>query len=173
MLRPGSGRRWSASRWALRLVLSRYLGEKPEAIALRRSEHGKPELAEGPERLSFNLSHSGALALVAVTRGRELGVDIERIDADRDLLALAERALDASAAAAVREAAPADRPTAFYEAWVRHEALVKCFGGGLGSPLPEEPATVAPLDVDRGFAAALAVAGREVLAHRCFSIGSP
>lgn len=172
MLRPGSGRRWSASRWALRLVLSRYLGEGPEAIALRRGEHGKPELAEAPERLSFNLSHSGALALVAVTRGREIGVDLERIDSSRDLLALADRALDTAAAAAVRAAASADRPTAFYEAWVRHEALVKCFGGGLGSPLPVEPATVNGLDVDRGFAAALAVAGCEVLAHRCFSISS-
>ena len=171
MLRPGSAARWAASRWALRRLLSRYLGEDPAAIALASGEHGKPVLAEAPERLSFNLSHSGALALVALTTGREVGVDLEAIDPDRDLTALAERSLDPAAAAAVRAAPPARRPRVFYEAWVRHEALAKCLGTGIwtASAAPT-PVDISLLDPGPNHAAALAVASAEPLARRCFSL---
>jgi 4'-phosphopantetheinyl transferase len=156
---PESRRRWTASRWALRSVLGRYLGEDPAAIELRTGGHGKPELALAPERFDFNLSHSGDLALVAVAAGRQVGVDVERAERDRDFLALAERGLGPEGATAVRAADPALRPAVFYAAWVRREALLKCFGGGLGNPAPRAPAAVADLDVGEGYAAALAVAG--------------
>jgi 4'-phosphopantetheinyl transferase len=169
---PGSAARWAASRWALRRLLSRYLGEDPAAIALAPGEHGKPALAEAPERLSFNLSHSGALALVALTIGREVGVDVEAIDPARDLTTLAERGLDPGAAAAVRAAPPARRARVFYEAWVRREALVKCVGTGLWSaPTVAPPVDVSLLELGPGHAAALAVASAGPLARRCFSLG--
>jgi 4'-phosphopantetheinyl transferase len=170
MRRAGAGRRWTASRWALRAVLGRYLQERPTAVALRLGEHGKPELAERRERLSFNLSHAGGLALVAVAVGREVGLDVEAIEAGRDLLALAERGLEPAAAAAVRAAAPGARAAVFYEEWVRHEALVKCLGGGLGSPLPREPVTVSTLEIDRGYVAALAAQGRQAPICRRYSL---
>jgi 4'-phosphopantetheinyl transferase len=169
--RPGSAARWAASRWALRTLLSRYLEEDPAAIALSPGEHGKPALAEVPERLAFNLSHSGALALVAVTIGREVGVDVEAIDPARDLTALAERSLDPDAAAAVRAAPPARRARAFYEAWVRREALVKCVGTGLWAASTDPPPVdVSLLDLGPGHAAALAVVSAEPLARHCFSL---
>jgi 4'-phosphopantetheinyl transferase len=162
--------RWTASRWALRTLLSRYLGEMPGAIALTEGPHGKPELAGAPERLAFNVSHSSGLALAAFTIGREIGVDVEAIDPDRDVLALAERALDAQMAAAVRATAPQDRAVAFYEAWARHEARLKCAGGGLGDPPPaDDPIEVSLLDVGAGYAAALAISGGEPVPVRRFS----
>ncbi len=172
ILRPEPARRWIASRWALREVLGRYLGEDPAAIALRAREHGKPELAELPGRLDFNLSHSAGLALVAVTVGRPVGVDVERIDPDRDLLALAERGLDPEEAAAVRAAAPGtERASHFYAAWVRREALVKCLGGGLGNPAPAEPVALLSLEPGKGYAAALAAAGSQTPVQRHYSVG--
>lgn len=172
ILRPEPARRWVASRWALRDVLGRYLGEHPAAIALRTGDHGKPELAERPERLAFNLSHSTGLVLIAVTAGGQVGIDLERVDADRDLLALAERGLDREAAAAVRAAAGRDeRAAVFYAGWVRREALVKCLGGGLGMPPPLAPIALAALDPGPGYAAALALAGGQTPVQRCFSVG--
>ncbi len=168
MLRPESGRRWASSRWALRRVLASYLDVEPGAIGFALGEHGKPRLAESPERLSFNLSHSGTVGLIAVAIGREIGVDVERIDPERDLLALARRELGNDAIAAVTAAPSEDRPRVFYNAWVRHEALAKCRGGGLGTPPSEDPAAVAWLDVGRGYAAAFAVPGRTVPAYRLF-----
>jgi 4'-phosphopantetheinyl transferase len=127
------GRRWAASRWALRAALAGYLGVDPVAVALRAGRRGKPALA-GDSPLRFSLSHSGALALIAVASGREVGVDVERIGL---------------------------RPAAFYDEWTSREAAAKCFGGGLGEPLPPRPLRVAPLDAGVGWAAALATEGED------------
>ena len=172
MRRPLPRDRWVASRWALRGVLARYLDEDPAAVALRLGERGKPALADPTATLRFNLSHSGALALIAVTEGLEVGVDVEEIDPERDVVPLAERGLDPAAAAAVRAAPPEARATAFHEAWVRREAVIKCLGGGLGAPLPPDPVAVSALDAGPGYAAALAVADPEPLPHRRFSLPS-
>jgi 4'-phosphopantetheinyl transferase len=155
----------------LRRVLAPYLGEAPEEIELSAGEHGKPRLADEPERLAFNLSHSGPLALVAVARDREVGVDVERVRPERDLLALAERALAPEQAVAVREAAGPERPRLFYELWTRHEARLKCLGVGLAArpAWPAPPVAVQALPIDPGFAAALAVSG-EAVPVRCWTI---
>jgi 4'-phosphopantetheinyl transferase len=160
--------RWVASRWALRLVLARYRDEPAAEIALELGENDKPQLADPSSGLRFNLSHSGDLALVAVTQGREVGVDVEEIEPARDLLVLAERALAPAAVAEIRAAAPADQPRAFYRAWTRHEARLKCLGIGLGGTDPGDPVSIANLDVASGYAAAVAVTG-EVGTLRCWS----
>jgi 4'-phosphopantetheinyl transferase len=129
---------------ALREILARYLDEDPAGIELRRGAHGKPELADPSSPLRFNLSHSGDLALVAITQGREVGVDIQKIKLRRDV--------------------------AFYKAWAHREAIVKCAGTGLLAPLPPDPVAVHALDVAPGFAAALAVAGDEVPPLRLLSL---
>lgn len=154
----------------LRRVLSRYLDRAPEEVRLANGEHGKPRLAEESDRLAFNLSHSGEIALVAVSRGREVGVDVERVRPERDLVALAERALAPEAAAAVREAAEPERARLFYELWTRHEARLKCLGIGLAArpPWPTPAVAVETLPVDSGFAAAVAVAG-EPVPLRCWT----
>ena len=138
----------------------------PDGYPASRRIHGKPELAEPEGDLRFNLSHSGGLAIVAVACGFDVGVDVERIKPRRNLLRLADRALPPVAAGAVRDAHPADRLAAFHQAWVRHEARVKCAGVGLRSPLPSTPMTVLALDARPGFAAALAVAGGDSAAMR-------
>jgi 4'-phosphopantetheinyl transferase len=138
------------------------------AIELVRDEHGKPRLATEPERLAFNLSHSGALALIAVTRGREVGIDVEREKPERDLAALAERALAPEDAAAVRAAGEEERAPLFYGLWARHEARLKCLGVGLGRPpaWPSPSVAVESLPIDPGYAAAVAVTGDAVPLRR-------
>jgi phosphopantetheinyl transferase len=141
LLSEKARRRWVASRWALRVVLGRYAEREPAEIELRFGDRGKPMLAEPATPLRFNLSHSGKLALIAVSGDREVGVDVQRLGA---------------------------RPAGFYADWVRHEAVAKCHGVGLGAPLPDAPVAVAPLDAGAGFAAAIAVAGEEVPPPRHF-----
>jgi 4'-phosphopantetheinyl transferase len=155
----------------LREVLGCYLGEEPAEIELQMGEHGKPALADSSSPLRFNLSHSGGLALVAVTHGREVGIDVERIRPRRGLPKLAERALDPSAAAAVRATLPAERSAAFHQAWTRREAIAKCLGTGLGTPLPSTAVTAATLDVGPGYAASLAVTEDEVPSLQFFTFG--
>ncbi len=157
-LRAEVGQRWASSRLALRRVLRAYTGERPERIEIDVDGNGKPRL--GDERgLEFNLSHSEELALIAVSAERPVGVDVEKVKPDRDLLGLAERALEPASVEKVRAAAPGDRAAVFYEAWVRHEARLKCLGVGLSGPAPRQPAAVRGLTPGPGFAAAVAVRG--------------
>lgn len=183
-LRTEAGHRWVASRWVLRKVLARYLDKVPETIALVAEEGGKPRLADASSSLRFNLSHSGAVALVAVCENREVGVDVEEIEPAHDLIALAERALPPDAAAAVATAAPADRAVVFHQAWARHEARLKCLGIGLASdrfhPSPggsedkgnNDGVVLVDLGVDPSYAAAVAVSGPALGTLHRFTIGS-
>jgi phosphopantetheinyl transferase len=159
-----------ASRRALRRVLARYLDADPEGIELELGERGKPRLADPCSGLRFNLSHSGGAALIAVARGREVGIDVERIRPRGDLVRLAERFLEPGAAAAVRAASSAERPGVFHAAWARHEAVAKCYGGGLGAPPPAAPVAVSGLSTSAGFAAALAVAADAMPPVRLFEL---
>lgn len=159
---------------ALRRVLASYLDASPEVIELETGPHGKPRL-RGEARLRFNLSHSADLLVVAVALEREVGIDVEWIDPERDALALARRALPAEDAAAVAAATPEERPEVFHDAWVRFEAVAKCLGTGLSVSAAElaqrrEHLSVLPLDLGPGFAAALAMEGAAPTVRR-FELG--
>jgi 4'-phosphopantetheinyl transferase len=153
---------WTRSRGVLRALLARYVGADPRELRFVLGPRGKPALhPEAPGKatdprgpatdLRFNLSHSGNLALVAVSSGREVGVDIER---------------------------PRARHTGeFLRAWVAREAAVKCDGGGLlassqgftpsqglgqqGFPPPRADLWTAALDLGPRAIAAVAVEGGE------------
>lgn len=154
-LGPEGGR--AEARAALGRILAIALGE-PDPPALATDENGKPRLAVEPGRLSFNLSHSGGLALVAVAAGGvEVGIDVERLRPRRDLARLAARWLPADDAAAVAAAGDEEREAAFYAAWTRHEARTKCTGAGLSGPPPGPEIVAQELEIDAGYAAAVAV----------------
>jgi len=163
--------RRTAAHSALRQVLAGYLGQPPSAIEIELGENGKPRLPGG--ELQFNLSHSGGLALVAISKDRPVGVDVERVEPARDFLALAKRALNEEDFAAVRAAAAGDRSAVFYAAWVRHEARLKCLGVGLTGPTPDSPVAVQQVDAGPGYAAAVAVAGKEAPSLRLRTLPPP
>jgi len=157
-------RRWTAARVLLRRVLGRYLATAPESVVLEEGEHGRRVVGwpHGSEWLSFSPSRSGALALVAVARGQSVGVDVERVRADLDFVAIARRALGDEVADQLEAERAKDRISAFFRAWVREEARGKCRGTGLVE-LDDEarhvPLFVADLAVGDGYAGALATDG--------------
>jgi 4'-phosphopantetheinyl transferase len=134
--RPLDRTRYLASHAALRLILSQSLGCAPQEIALDKGEFGKPTLPRSTHAryLEFNLSRSGDLALIALAECRPVGVDIERIEELRDLpLTYSHLAPPEAAAIAILE--PAARLTAFFNCWVRKEAVLKAAGLGLSRGL--------------------------------------
>jgi 4'-phosphopantetheinyl transferase len=145
-------RHFTAGRGTLRTILAGYLGLRPEEIRFSYTNYGKPLLAGANEALRFNLSHSHGLALLAVTRGREIGVDIEftRDNLERDGELLAERFFSRHEVAALRSLPPEVRREAFFHCWTRKEAYIKAHGMGLSLPLdqfdmtlhPDEPAAL-------------------------------
>jgi 4'-phosphopantetheinyl transferase len=124
--------RWVVGRGLLRVVLGRYLNIAPEAVAIRTDPAGKPRLAgEADSRaLSFNVSHSGSLALFAVSGGARLGVDVQEereLDADQ----IARRWFSPAEREALEALPQADRRAAFFSCWSRKEAFAKAVGQGL------------------------------------------
>jgi 4'-phosphopantetheinyl transferase len=142
----------------LRAILAKYLNRVPQSVSFTYGPRGKPALAENwsNDRITFNLSHSEGLALCAVTRAREVGIDIEytgrRTEVERD----AERFFSPSEVHTLR-ALPSDlRRHAFFLCWTRKEAYIKAKGEGLALPLaqfavsltPGEPAALLSTDWD-------------------------
>ena len=135
-LRPADRARFTASHAALRLILARALGVGAESIAFSAGPAGKPELA-GPTqgRLAFNLSHSGACALVGLAQDAGIGVDVEAIRPLPDALRIARAQFAPDEAAALAALPPEAMEAAFFGLWTRKEAVVKALGAGLSLPL--------------------------------------
>jgi 4'-phosphopantetheinyl transferase len=159
---PVDARRWAVARAALRRILATYLDEEPAALVFELGPQGKPGLA-GPtgQDLRFNLSHSAAIAVVVVSVGHPVGVDVEWIRDEVDVVALARRALPARAVAELVSTPPNARTRVFFRLWVRHEASVKCLGTGIGTQSVDDDAdgpVVGDVALGVGYAGALAVA---------------
>jgi 4'-phosphopantetheinyl transferase len=156
------------ARAALRVLLARELGVAPADVPIsRRCEHcghpahGRPAL-EGRE-LSFSLSHSRAVGLVALApAGLRVGVDVEVVRPRPGLDALAARVLgDEEHARWNALDGEAARLDAFLRAWTAKEAYLKALGVGITTRLRDVPARVegwstVPVEVGPGCVAALA-----------------
>lgn len=174
--------RFIAAHGFLRRQLARHLGAEPGSIVFGAGLRGKPFVAAPETTLQFNLSHSGDYALLAVTGGPAVGVDIERItDIEHDLIAA--HFFSALEREQLRGLSGDEKATAFAACWTRKEAYLKATGvgvtGGLDhfdvSLLPGVPAALiadrrgpdaarwrmANLDAPAGYAAALAVEGHD------------
>jgi 4'-phosphopantetheinyl transferase len=129
VIRPLQRNRLLAARATLREVLAGYVGAAAGELRIKRGPGGKPFLPDAAE-LAFNLSHSGDLVAVAVTRRPGVGIDIERLGRRvrphliRGALAPAERELV--------EGVPAERrEEAFLRHWTAKEAYAKALGPGI------------------------------------------
>ena len=174
--------RFTVARGVLRTLLGGYLGIAPAELAFAYGDHGKPELVGGP--LRFNVSHSAGVALCAVTRVREVGVDVEAHRGDFATEEIADRFFSSAERTALRALPARRRCEAFFACWTRKEAYIKARGLGLSlaldafdvSLVPGEPATLLatrddPAQKDRwslraldpgpGFAGALVAEGRD------------
>jgi 4'-phosphopantetheinyl transferase len=122
-----------AARGLLRWVLAAYLDTGAASLRFRYGTNGKPAL--DPAELSFNLSHSHGALLVAVTRGREIGVDIERVRNEVDHQAIARTVFSPGELAALARLPTDSRARAFFRCWTRKEAFIKGRGDGLSLAL--------------------------------------
>jgi 4'-phosphopantetheinyl transferase len=126
---------FTLARAALRVLLAQNLNAPPAELAFTYGARGKPELAGAASALRFNLSHSGGMAVYALTGGGEVGVDVERVRPVHDMEDIARRFFNAGEVADLLTVEPALRETAFFTCWTRKEAFIKATGEGLGHPL--------------------------------------
>ena len=174
----------------LRAVLSRYLGIGPDVVELYRNEGGKPSLRSelgGQPAITFNMSHAHGRTLIAVSKGQEVGVDLERIRSDIEVAKLSERYFAPSEYATIMQLTQEQRAARFFRYWVAKEAVLKAQGIGLralsqceillgadgvgaevlvpvGSPL-QDNWRVRLLSCDEGWEAAVAAQGMDWVAQ--------
>jgi len=182
---PRERRHIAAAHTALRQLLGDALETDPRRLRFASGVHGKPALCvQNGGDFKFNLSHSGAIALLAISRGREVGVDVEYMRADLDVDATARRWFSRAEYDGINTLPLSARRSAFFTVWTRKEALLKARGNGLAAGLdrfsvavpPEEPTvlvahpsdaagverwTLRDVPVATGYAATVAAAGRD------------
>ena len=115
---------------ALRLLIERGFGPRWRAVPFLRGRNGKPGFED--IKGDFSLAHTGGFALIGLSSGGAIGVDLEAL---RDPSLPAERRVRMERAAAMlapRSPLPADQPARFLTAWARLEALGKADGRGVG-----------------------------------------
>ena len=180
---PADRVRYIAVHGCLRDIIARYLHLEPDQLTFSANRYGKPALRD--HKLKFNLSHSGDFALVAVTQGCKVGVDVERIRPDMEHESIASRFFSQNEVAELMALPSNLRVVGFFNCWTRKEAYIKAQGLGLSLPLdsfdvsltPDEPATlratqtdseeaarwkIIALEVASGYSAAVSVLGKDL-----------
>ena len=155
--------RCTVARARLRGLLGAYLDAEPASIVLREDSNGKVRLAEAYQaRLTFNVSHSRDLAVYAIGRDREVGVDVELVRDGVPTEAIARRGFAAHDRAALAALPPGEQRAAFFRFWTRHEARLKASGAGLSGAGSRAVMrwSVHTFHVRDGFAAAVAIEGQ-------------
>jgi 4'-phosphopantetheinyl transferase len=140
--------RFVVVRGALRVILAGYGAGFADRLVIVAGDHGKPMLVP-PSPLRFNVSHSGAVGLVAIAFEREVGVDVEEIRPRPGLRAVADRFFAPGEIAALERLGPAEFVAGFYRCWTRKEAYVKARGLGLRLALSDFEVSVGAADPSR------------------------
>ena len=152
-------RRYIVSHAILRIILGRfYLDIEPHKLEFGRGDYGKPHVANRfPERkLCFNIASSNELAMYAVTRNDEIGIDVEFERELSDAAEIAAHYFSSGEIAALQSLPAETRQKGFYNCWTRKEAFIKAIGQGLSFPLnnfevslaPEESARIISIEGD-------------------------
>lgn len=126
--RPELRRRFLATRGTLRRILAEYRREAPSALVLVDGALGKPALAGGPW---FNVSHAEDLAVCAVSAGRRVGIDVERVRPIPSAERIVGRWFSTADGRWWRSLGPRARVEGFLRLWTRQEAYLKALGVGL------------------------------------------
>lgn len=128
-------RRFTTARATMRIILARYLNQNPEQLQFSYNPQGKPELASS-QKIQFNLSHSGDLALLAVGKKFPMGVDIEMYS-PRSYEGIARNLFSPQELDEFLKTPPAMKPALFFHIWSQKEAFIKACGMGLSYPTQE------------------------------------
>ncbi|WP_052761048.1 4'-phosphopantetheinyl transferase family protein [Sedimenticola thiotaurini] len=122
------------ARGVLRQILSGYTNTPPADIPLCYGEKGKPRLPSSCGEIQFNLSHAGSMALLVVSTGVPVGIDLEPLAQRKNLRRIARKVFAPELFQQIDSLSEADFNGAFYRHWTALEAQVKAVGTGVFTP---------------------------------------
>jgi len=135
-----------AAHGILRIILASYLRMPAKDVMFRYGPQKKPAIGldHSESTVRFSLSHSHGLAVCAVARGREVGVDVEAIRPEVAGEDIAERFFSPRERAELRLLPPDRRVEGFFLCWTLKEAYIKARSVGLGIPLDSFDVSLMP-----------------------------
>src|SRR5665213_1983035 len=142
---PQDRDRYVRAHSAMRTLLGGYTCVSPASISFSTNAYGKPQIQSGNvwERVRFNLTHSAGIAVLAVTRDYELGVDREQVRPNDP--EIAGDHFSARELSILQSRPPEQWLQGFYRCWTSKEALLKGEGLGMNLPLDGFDVEVHPL----------------------------
>ncbi|SAK50798.1 4'-phosphopantetheinyl transferase [Caballeronia catudaia] len=130
-LRHADAARFATMRCTLRHLLAAETNSDAASLVLDANEKGRPFLAQ-PDAPDFNVSHSGAYGLIAISRARRVGVDIEEAPPSYHWRELAPAVLADADRREIEAMPEAARIGGFFDCWTAKEAVLKAHGDGIG-----------------------------------------
>jgi 4'-phosphopantetheinyl transferase len=145
---PIDRQRFVATRALLKTILGSYLATDPNHLTFTYSKTDKPHLSQpyAESGISFNISHSRGVALLAFTLRREIGVDVEQVRSDFEIEAIARRFFSQHEQRQLGAEPAEKRFEAFFRCWTRKESYIKATGDGLSLPLDQFDVSIAAGD---------------------------
>jgi 4'-phosphopantetheinyl transferase len=133
------------ARATLRHILSSYLSVPPKRVEFQYAHLGKPLLdPKHKSTLKFNISHTNELVAIAISLGRDVGIDIESLDHLCDYDGIATQCFTKQESEILQSVPKNIRNLAFFNAWTRKEAFLKACGLGLSRSMDTVPVTLLP-----------------------------
>jgi 4'-phosphopantetheinyl transferase len=128
---------FTIGRASLRILLGNLQKIDSRDVVITTGIHGKPDTPSiGEHKIFFNVSHSKETILIALCRQGSVGIDVEHIDRDTNIMEVAEANFtkrESNRLAAISD--PETRRRTFFHYWTRKEAIGKADGRGLLLPL--------------------------------------
>jgi 4'-phosphopantetheinyl transferase len=132
--------RYLVTRALVRTILSRYAPVAAPDWVFSKNDHGRPEIANdepAARTISFNITHTHGLIVLAVTRDQAIGVDAENISVRQPAIEIADRFFSAEEVAALHAVPAHGQHERFFHYWTLKESYIKARGMGLAIPLDQ------------------------------------
>ena len=124
--RAERARQFLVGRYLLRQQLALHLGISAAEVPLIEQANNAPYLnLLNTEKPGFSISHSREWIACGIRTDAKIGLDIEIIDRQRDVLALAAHSFDAQQNATLLALSTAEQSEYFYRCWAAQEAQLK------------------------------------------------
>jgi 4'-phosphopantetheinyl transferase len=119
-----------ASHAILRTILAGYSGQSVKGVSYQYGEYGKPHLVDN-KLISFNMSHSKGVVMIAVAKLCEIGIDVEWENSETECELLAQRFFAEGEFRQIMDGDKFMQLKNFFNCWTRKEAFLKVTGKGL------------------------------------------
>jgi 4'-phosphopantetheinyl transferase len=130
--------RYLVTRALVRTVLSRYSSLKPEQWSFSASKYGRPQIDNrrgNASQISFNISHTAGLIVLAVTCRQSLGIDVENIRVRAIPMDVASSFFSWQEVALLKTLPDRRKREDIFVYWTLKEAYMKAVGKGLSIPM--------------------------------------